>query len=202
MSDKPALFSTPMVHCILKDLKTQTSRPMVPQDPRNSNPRWGVGDDLWVKETWSGQDFALCSRDNMPCYMDKTGQHHPVVFKAGTEDYAWGLYGPPKWKSGRFMQKISARIWLKVTGFTGMQLQDLSEDQIRAEGIFPTELRITSNNRNPVVWSWEAYPTPLIYDTPQAAMKALWDRIYIGLLQYDHNPWIWHYTFQKKLVLK
>lgn len=203
MSEKPALFSIPMVHSILKDRKLATSRPMVPQDPKKSMPRWAVGDILWVKETWAGQDFATCHSSYwLPHYRDKGGVYHPVVFRAGTENYAWGLSGPPKWKSGRFMQKISARIWLEVTGFSGMALHDLTEDQIRAEGIFPTELRITSNNPHPVVWSWEEYPTKLVFDTPQSAFKALWDRIYLGLLQYDHDPWIWHYNFIVKEVKK
>lgn len=167
-------------------------------------PQFQIGYEIWAKETWSPQTFVICCDSFRPAWKDKkNGRYYPVVFRAGTENYAWGMHGPPKWHSAMLMQRITARLFLEVTDVRAQRLQDIGLVDAMAEGIFPTKLRITSNNDKPVVWSWEDYPTPNIFDNAIDAFRGLWDSINGDTIySWKDNPWVWAYTFRLKERLK
>jgi hypothetical protein len=76
MTDRPILFSAPMVRALIEDRKTQTRRVLKPQPSRvdesgrwyrmpsggeslNCHPiRYAVGDRLWCRETWADVNSA------------------------------------------------------------------------------------------------------------------------------------------------
>jgi len=152
-----------------------------------------VGDHLWIRETWAGQDFAVCCENDKPNYKGKDGYSHPVIHKAGKENYAWGMSGEPKWHSGRFMFKTSARLWQEITDITAQRLQEITEADAQAEGMLHPS----------------AYRDPLsFYDGRDFIDAKTYRDMYIGKWQelnrkthpFASNPWVWVIT--SKLIDK
>ena len=144
------------------------------------NPYGQVGDRLWVRETWAGQDFAVCCENYKPNYKGKDGFYHPVIHKAGKENYAWGMSGEPKWHSGRFMFKTSTRIWLEITDIRVQRLQEISEDDCESEGILFTYLK----------------GNPCRVGCNHNAYHELWDSINGKTHPWENNPWVWAISFK------
>lgn len=166
---KSIIFSTSMVQAILDGRKTQTRRVIKDKDITNNfdidvdgsayayiNPETGdscpptaiakyqVGDILWVRETWS---------------RDESGEYVYRTNYGTTEDDSF----PPsmfKWRPSIFMPREAARIFLLVTNVRVERLQDISEEDARAEGAKaygPNNCSGASHEwrTNPWVWVYE-----------------------------------------------
>lgn len=146
MAVKPILFNTDMVRAILDGRKTCTRRVVKPQweecphckyvhnewiydklaenvycarcgfpmIPEKRSP-YQVGDILYVRETWS----------------EWTGGY---VYKAWVEPFPQAGAFNEKWRPSIHMPKEAARIWLKVTDVKVERLQEITEDEAKAEG--------------------------------------------------------------------
>lgn len=115
------------------------------------------GDTLWVRETWG----RMADGD--------------VVFKAGATDIQRSFvpkYG--RWKPGIHLFKKDARIWLEVTDVRVERLQDISAEDIKAEG---------------VCYTIDYYPS--LFEK----WKELWIRIN-GPESWDANPWVFVISFK------
>lgn len=146
MKQRPIIFNTEMVQAILDGRKTQTRRPVNPalvQSERLpletskgifkfwcsdevSSPFGLVGDQMWVRETWrkfNSSDECGCSES--PCSCPSNGT---VLFKASHDD------GESKWKPSIHMPRWAARIFLEVTDVRVERLNDISEQDAKAEG--------------------------------------------------------------------
>lgn len=97
-----------------------------------------VGDLLWVKETWEPALIGI------PQYNQQRG----IIYKADDKDNVtlrhylevnvnqWlKYYERGGWCSARFMPKWVARLWLEVTKVRVERVQDITEDDAKAEGI-------------------------------------------------------------------
>lgn len=142
MSIKPILFNTDMVRAILSGEKTQTRRLMKPQP---TNPRWNnigwlgwddghgyrmkspceAGDILWVRETWSTTDKCGLY-PNWPT----NGIHY--MYKA--DDPTCDAAKEARWYPSIHMPKEAARIFLRVKEVRVECLQEMTEDDVSAEG--------------------------------------------------------------------
>lgn len=146
MKQRPILFSTEMVQAILAGRKTQTRRVVkgleslknpyfqsLVQHATGSitfsslesneviepkNPYGQVGDVLWVREAYCPKYFD----GNIHCY------------KADFNQTAYEFVSEPKWKPSIHMPKDAARIWLRIKDVRVERLQDISDEDIRAEG--------------------------------------------------------------------
>ncbi|WP_062327413.1 hypothetical protein [Treponema endosymbiont of Eucomonympha sp.] len=106
----PMPFCTEMVQAIIEGRKNITRRIKFSGE---------VGDTIWVRETYAHRT---------PLYSGKN---------CGTENYVYkadGFFARP-WKSGRFMPRIAARLFLEVTGLRAEPLQDISEADAEREGM-------------------------------------------------------------------
>ena len=130
---KPILFNTEMVQAILDGRKTQTRRVIkysCPSRPDQTlddfigdkDPQglavyadYHPGDILWVRETWAKQ-FGV------------------YWYKAGP--FPDGAVPPDKWRPSIHMPKEAARIFLRVLSVRTERLQDITEENARAEGTF------------------------------------------------------------------
>lgn len=150
MSEKPILFSGPMVRAILEGRKTQTRRVVKPQpdgqlecvirhevsgracwmvpgaDQRAKDFRfhtsYEVGTKLWVRETWA---------DNIP------GCPNGITYKADhINTKGDGPANPIKWRPSIHMPKAAARIWLEVIGVRVERLQEITYDDCLREGMW------------------------------------------------------------------
>ncbi|WP_413998688.1 hypothetical protein ACMDB5_13005 [Flavobacterium sp. W1B] len=189
---RPILFSTPMVQAILEGRKTQTRRIVKDNllqtctDEYNelefliltSKCPYEVGDVLWVRET-----FAPISNHKLLRY----------IYKGGA-DWTNDLI---KWKPSIFMPKEACRIFLKIKSIRVERLQDISEDDAIAEGIYAKPGEVSKR-----VW-YRKYVTESVAKTEGAftesaieCFKTLWESIN-GKESLEKNPFVWVYEFEQ-----
>ena len=120
-------------------------------------PYW-PGDILWVRET-----FAVVPDGS---YVYKASVECPDVWK-GT------------WKSPYGMPREAARIFLRVTGVRVERLQEISGEDIRAEGVLGTHFKAPTRGAFVDVWDRTVKPT----DLPAYGWEA--------------NPWVWVIGFER-----
>jgi len=132
------------------------------------------GDTLWVRETWG----------LMP--------DGDVVFKAGATDIQRSFvpkYG--RWKPGIHLFKKDARIWLEVTDVRPERLQEITEEDAKAEGIEHIDGPWYKNYEKPVYGSSNGF------DSCDAitSFSSLWQSIN-GPESWDANPWVFVISFK------
>lgn len=158
MAIKPILSNTEMVRAIMDGRKSCTRR--LVKFLSGENPRWtgyikdGLmlyngknepcirkapyqpGDILYVRETWErfecwnceGDERGNCPKESQKSVLDKTCGCY--MYRATDE-----IYGDARWHPSIHMPKEAARIWLKVTNVSVEQLQGITIDSIRNEGL-------------------------------------------------------------------
>ena len=85
-------------------------------------PRYQVGDHIWVKETWAYYPASL-------------PEENRILYKADTLDGIHSrLTDITKWRSGRFMFKKYARLWLEVLAVKAEITKDISLEDAIKEG--------------------------------------------------------------------
>lgn len=202
MTDRPILFSGPMIRALLAGTKTQTRRLLKPEPTTNSAglliwERAGVfvqgtpddvafvqrvkkGDLLWVREAYSG-----------PYHM--TGIP-PRDWRADLPIWLWADGNPDdgdwtKPKPGMHMPRWASRLTLTVTDVRVERLQDISEDDALAEGIIKLDRKAWLGG-GPLYGLHEGEG----HDTAVGAYNRLWRDIN-GDGSWAANPWIVAYTF-------
>lgn len=175
MKEHPILFSGQMVRAILAGRKTQTRRVIKPQPIKLDDGRfilpldqlpspYGIaGDHLWVKETFARHPEF----------------HHEFVYRADAGgDYQGAAQGYFKWKPSIFCTRAASRITLEIVSVRVERLQDISEEDAKAEGCEP---------HPPSVIDGKIYRRPFNCD---------WEQIY-GKESWDANPWVWVVEFKR-----
>lgn len=202
MRERPILFSAPMVRAILAGTKTQTRRvvmgapedwaPMQPQvfaptlidrhgDEQPGPDAYGAGNEegdcwircpygqpgdlLWVREAWR----AFAAFNSRPPRDITSG---PVWHEAQDQvPFHPTAYG--KLRPSIHMPRWASRITMEITGVRVERLQDISEADAVAEGVFT----------DPACPAYDAY-------------RSLWESIH-GPGSWDANPWVWVIEFQR-----
>ncbi|RVG26996.1 hypothetical protein [Sinorhizobium meliloti] len=200
MTDRPILFSAPMVRALLDGRKTQTRRIIKPQpvSPYLENGDWWdetapgtatpmvlkayAGDRLWVKEPHAhvgdnGDDHMACP--------DLT---RLVYYRA--DDVQPEL---SRWRPSIFMRRQDSRLTLLVTDVRVERLQDISEADTIAEGV-------ERHHSGWMPYSTAFYEadgvTPANYHLdPRESYRSLWNRIN-GFGAWEANPWIACYSLR------
>jgi hypothetical protein len=201
MKQRPILFSKPMVFAIMDGIKTQTRRVVKPQpdeyaamqgdqcmlvhdsspDMHNSEliacPYGKPGDQLWVKETvWVDADTK-----------EFKWYAHQRIFKVDrVRDNA------RLWPSIH-MKRAWSRIQLEITGVRVERLQDISEDDAKAEGVESDHTEFEM-----IYWveGVTGYKLSERYAaSAKEAYQRLWESIN-GEGSWDANPWVWIVEFK------
>ena len=90
-------------------------------------------------------------------------------------------------RPARFMPKSAARIWLEVTDIRVERLQEISEEDAKAEGV-----EIVKKG---IVESYRDYLRPnCCYVNPRHAFQTLWQSIN-GPESWNQNPFVWVISF-------
>ena len=190
---KGILFSTEMVRAILDGRKTQTRRIITVDNDFETNPvclppdQWdgrfrfvenlpGYGvlaircqyltpkyqpyNVLWVRETWQYIEGA---------------SGHGYAYKAGG-----GIYNVTSvWRPSIHMPRKAARIFLRVTDVRVERLQDITTQDIKAEGV----------EKSSFTEAYRGYEREFIN---------LWDSINAKRgYEWEINPFVWVYTFER-----
>lgn len=197
-SEKPILFSSPMVRAILDGRKTMTRRVMKLPRWAESFDEWTgtealavchetgcsarihcpygeTGDRLWVRETFtywehpeSGEDFLEYIADNHRRSESEWPYPHPIY------DHCVGRFG--KKIPSIFMPRWASRITLEVTDVRVERLQEITEADAVAEGFALDGDGVTA---------LENFAT-------------LWEQL--NLLRgygWDLNPYVWVVSFKR-----
>lgn len=186
MTERGMIFNAEMVRAVLDGSKTQTRRIIqerhlygggrepgnwpvhMPEGEEgekarlwavNNSPFGAVGDRLWVRETWARYNIDQNS--------------HDMAYRATTPD-DWPKEG--RWRPSIHMPRWASRITLEITGVRVERLNDISEDDAKAEGA-PTECCV-------------------IGDKHFLGFRSLWRSIY-GADSWQANPWVWVIEFKR-----
>ena len=177
MSEKPILFSTPMVQAILAGRKTQTRRivkgtallwlqpemfssAFVAMPENKLSPYGYAGDLLWVRETFC------------PDWADGK-----VIYKAdGGSAKEAGYKSEPRWRPSIHMPRSASRITLKVVNVRVERVQEISHHDVLAEG-GPFGNSGSSDVDFAVLWN-----------SINAKRGYSW----------GSNPWVWVVEFEKE----
>ena len=214
MTDKPIIFSGPMVRAIIDGRKTMTRRVLKPQ-PDPTLP--AAGCEL-VEGKWcllSGWDGSICGIVNVPYAIgDRLWAREGCLFTPAliTPDGEDGMtaYHPSVWyradgdcprqndytfsRSSRHMPKWASRLTLIVEGVKVERLQDISEEDAKAEGI--------ERDYETGAW-WGAAGMGVggattRHGSPKLAFRNLWNSINAkrpGCSWLD-NPWVVAVSFR------
>ena len=214
MSDKPIIFSAPMVRALLEGRKTQTRRIIKPQPtgiskaeriggtsrswritPESNrcsvdfkSPDIGVGDRLYVREacaTWG-----------------RGPEREPVEFPVASaaDDPEWeGIKHDARTSKGDewkirpsiHMPRWASRLTLTVTDVRVQRLQEISEADAEAEGI---ERLISRRGFYDPTMSHGAVRFGHYFLSAREAFQALWNSLH-GPEAWDANPWVAAYSF-------
>lgn len=210
----PILFSGPMVRAILEGRKTQTRRILkLPNSKGESRrgeweastvggpgvmsaagepfperacvwhpkagtivvPPYKPGDLLWVRETWSAVG------DGVWTIADARRQISP---RQKIEYAADGGVGP--WWPSIHMPREFSRLTLEVTAVKVERLQEISEEDAKAEGI-----KMEFAGIGLAMWKWSDDPNVPCATTPQGAFVKLWDHLNAKRgYGWEANPWV------------
>ena len=188
MTERPIIFSGPMVRAILDGRKTQTRR-LVKKgtlDDWNACPYGLVGGKLWVRENCLQRplpNLLTGEPTNAMCAVYRA-DNEPVLTPDGF-DLAW-------WYSrstcpGIHMPRWASRITLEIVNVRIERLHEITEDDARAEGCLPV-----------------VHPEDGAVDcgTRKATFAKLWDSINAKRGHgWATNPWVWVLEFRRVDVL-
>lgn len=182
MKIRPILFSTPMVKALLDGRKTQTRRLKFEAE---------VGDVLWVRET-----FAEARVPNNTVTDDENVSY---IYRAEDPPVSSG------WKPSIFMPKAACRLFLEVTEKKIELIQDISEEDSKAEGVL--ENLCASNKTCPsslckkeCIGKGEFARYPIDHDdlplySAKESFQSLWHSIN-GEESWNSNPEVKAYSFK------
>jgi hypothetical protein len=227
MTERPILFSGPMVRALLAGTKTQTRRIVKPQPEWiESSGRWRwpipkskvVACDAVV--TASREWWEYLRPEQYPygapgdrLWVRETwaqrGEMRSAIYRADAA-LAIGAYGCVRWRPSIFMPRWASRITLDVTAIRVERLQAITPDDAKAEGIQCSpipgrgEVYSVAPHRkycyeNGKVIDAVEYAGPPTTRSPIRAYEALWDSIN-GTRDgcgWDANPWVWVVEFRR-----
>lgn len=152
-----------------------------------------VGSEMWVRETW--QEFfddeipaertrATPGRMGIPANPERLSF---VAYRADGEIPGHKDYGRAVWRPSIFMPRWASRLTLTVTDVRVERLQDISEEDARAEGCEFPEFRTVLMRPD----GGKDYHIPVSF---RGAYANLWTSIN-GPGSWDANPYVWVYSF-------
>lgn len=199
---KPIMMSTEDVQAILDGRKTQTRRVLKPQPVIDAHGMWlwkdcrwmdgglgfpasGIddyaprlpGDILWVRETFAQiRNIEVGHVDTFYAASKKDCDTVNSTYLCDDDGFETDRHIP--WKPSIYMPREAARLFLRVTDVQVEQVQDINEEDAKAEGVIINDAVKVSSYR---YW-----------------FKELWDDLNAKRgFGWDTNPWVWVYSFER-----
>jgi len=136
------------------------------------------GDRLWVRETWADADSMYQGHTNdVPSVVAYRADKNAIQFDAKKPSPvpSWDLkrwdFDALTWRPSIHMPRWASRITLEVTSVRVERLQDITEEDARAEGVEDRYYR--------------------------TAFAELWDGINGDRVAWESNPWVWVVGFKR-----
>jgi len=208
VKERPILFSAPMVCAILEGRKTVTRREVKKRPaldclaagfepafltlPGNADlcPYGKPGDRLWVRETWYCNHSEVQKGPYLqPADMqdlDQAREDGDLVYAAdGLNPYE---QDQPTWKPSIHTPRWASRILLEITDVRVERLQDITEEQAKAEGV-----RLYTDHAELGDW-WHVEGIETYSADPRKSFELLWSSVGGD---WQANPWVWVVEFKR-----
>lgn len=204
---RPILFNGDMVRAILNGQKTQTRRAVknltvypdrwVWQTSKSTTVSapvgeiWGCpygipGDRLWVRETFAtekyGTDTVCAYRASCPDDLFDFVHWNGEIARIHVD----------RWKPSLHMPRWASRILLEVVSVRVERLTDISEADVKAEGMIEGCKDGCLIKYGLPSWAWRDYRSKFCH-----AFKDLWDSVASPGTDWSSNPWVWVIEFKR-----
>lgn len=188
---RPILFSTPMVQALLAGRKTQTRR--IVKEKQIAFVKCDItGEKLWFDDSKKGQERIKCPYGKpgdllwvRETWAIEKRKEKRIVYKARMNDFP---IQDDRWRPSIHMPKAAARIWLLISEVRVERLQDITEADAKAEGIFPVDTMLGTE--------WFDYDGDgITYIKPVSSFMTLWASIN-GWGSVAQNPYVWVVSFE------
>ena len=151
-----------------------------------SCPFGGVGDRIWVRETWARYNIDQNS--------------HDIAYRATTPE-DWPEEG--RWRPSIHMPRWASRILLEITNVRVERLNAISEEDAQREGVHTEVWDQTVVARNYAArdeffqfWSEDMPHYVEMNQLYRSSFRSLWESIY-GAENWLANPWVWVIEFKR-----
>lgn len=163
---------------------------LTPRDLAQRCPFGGVGDRLWVRETFA-ENKVIPVADRQP---------GGWIYRADLNEHGVSRYAA-KWTPSIHMPRVASRINLEVLSVKVQRLQDISEEDCAAEGLscltkdgslykWGVADKDGLPGNDDQGWHWREWQR-----SPGAAYGKLWERIN-GPGSWAANPLVWAISFK------
>jgi hypothetical protein len=151
----------------------------------------GIHPRLWVRETFCYADFLVdgYSRED-PTVVAYRADHSYrrfgcAVHNIETDGGGWNWeHTSIHWKPSIFMPRWASRITLEITNVRVQRVQEISEEDALAEGIWPP--------------CPESFHEDVEVDPATVRYASLWDDINLKRgYGFNSNPWVWAISFRR-----
>lgn len=216
MTERPIIFSAPMVRALLAGTKTQTRRLVKPQPDAvyDDEPYWYIGGyRAWPYTRCRDARHQAATPMRCPygqpgnllwvreAWMDLQGTGVEHRDHAGMlQRYAYaadtrpGSYGDEarkdyglKWRPSIHMPRAASRITLRITDARVERLQDISAADAEAEGI-----SYSARFRGHCIGEAQHFHS----HDPRESYRSLWGELH-GPGSWDANHWVWVLRFER-----
>lgn len=188
--ERPIIFAAESVRAILEGRKTQTRRivkgcalkwlgpsmfvPEYVANPENSLCPYGVpGDRLWVREAFRQGDGSMS-----------------VHYRADPDEVSGG-----PWRPSIHMPRWASRLTLEIMEVRVQRLQEISEEDARAEGVQALPLQGPYAGR---WWTADVSAGLRLHGrSAEQAFNLAWESINWKRAPWASNPWVWAIAFRK-----
>lgn len=208
MKQTGILFQTEMVKAIDQNLKTQTRRTSGLKKINENPNHWefvkfdGDKAQFWNRHRGNGVEYAkspyglkgdvLWVRETFEIDEENGGYFYYAQHTKDVQDWF-------RWKPSIHMPKDAARIWLQIDEISLERIQDISEEDARAEGVdvFLKEAENPYYEIDHVLYRGdEKINATLFSRTPRDVFRQLIININ-GYETWHNNPWVWVIKFKR-----
>ncbi len=192
MTDRPIIFSTPMILALLAGRKSQTRRVLKPQPPAETTVYMPAGSDLWLWADGKGaaETVPLRYATGDRLYVR---EGHKLIDRHVDYRADWCAADQRRfwWRPSIHMPRWASRLTLTVTDVRVQRLQEISEEDAIAEGLL-VGVACDCAERELPVYAWPPSQTPFFSAT--AAFCWLWCTLH-SPDAWDRNDWVCAISF-------
>ncbi|MEZ3415168.1 hypothetical protein HP563_08920 [Pantoea dispersa] len=190
MTERGMIFNAEMVRAVLDGSKTQTRRMLTPRQLKMIDTAAAIGECYPLESGHQHENSQSYYREWCPfgAVGDRLYVREAHSVRVESSEYSPGAVwyresdigrkweGAIRWTPSIHMPRWASRITLEITGVRVERLNDISEDDAKAEGA-PTECCV-------------------IGDKHFLGFRSLWRSIY-GADSWQANPWVWVIEFKR-----
>lgn len=197
MKITPMLFNDEMVRAIVDGRKTQTRRLVKAKHlPFIENLLDGLLDGKWNQRPlpYGKQGDLIYVRETFGEWpaADSDRREDSIIYRATDDDWECRMFN---WRPSIHMPRWASRLTLKIKSIRIERLQDISEEDAKAEGVSPNCVLKDHSECGDHHGEYIRYANPMDWDCGPAysateSFQTLWEAIN-GLGSWNENPWLW-----------